>query len=115
MSMCATIEVFCPPMCCTSGMCGLSSDNELLLLSHALSWLEQQFGNAIAINRYVFNQEPQEFTHNEMVRKAMGARGGVRALPITLVNGQIVKQGSYPSRAELTTAIEDGSHQEAHT
>jgi len=106
MSQSATIEVFAPPMCCASGMCGPSIDDELVRFNATFAWLEREFGNAIAIQRVVPNQEPHKFMQNKTVMSAIRDGGGWSVLPITLVNGRIVKQGIYPSLQELTAALD---------
>jgi len=82
--------------------------------NQTLAWLEQRSGNAIAVHRYVLNQDRRKFVQNETVMSAMMTGGGWKVLPITMVNGQIVKQGSYPSLAELTAVLEGASHEEVH-
>lgn len=109
---CATIDAFVPPMRCASGMCGPGLYEELVRFNQTLAWLEQRSGNAIAVHRYVLNQDRRKFVQNETVMSAMRTGGGWKVLPITMINGQIVKQGSYPSLAELTAALEGASIEE---
>jgi len=109
-----TIEVFVPPMRCASGMCGLSWDEELVRFNQALTWLEQRSGNAIAASRYVLNQDRRQFLQNRTVRGAMRVAGGWKVLPITMINGQIVKQGGYPSWEELAAALTGAHRAEVH-
>ncbi len=101
-----TIEVFTPPMCCVSGMCGPDLYEELMRFNQALTHLERRVGNVIAVHRVVPNKEPHKFMENKTVVSAMKEGRGSSELPITIINGQIIKQGSYPSLRELTEACE---------
>ncbi len=55
------IEVFDPPMCCSSGVCGPEVDPKLVEFSAALKSLEQQ---GVTVTRYNMAQEPMVFAQN---------------------------------------------------
>lgn len=52
------VEVFDPPMCCSSGVCGPSVDPALARFSSDLHWLANQ---RIAVERHNLAQQPRAF------------------------------------------------------
>ena len=94
------LEVFDPPLCCPTGLCGPSVDPALVRFSADLAWLSEQ---GIGVERFNLAQQPQAFAANYRVAAEL-ARAGVAALPLVLCEGEVVAAGSYPSREELATA-----------
>ncbi len=92
-----SLEVFDPPMCCSTGVCGPTVDPALVRFSADLQWLAHQ---GIRVDRYNLGQQPQAFVANPLVKAALN-REGNRCLPLILVNGSVAVQGSYPPREEL--------------
>jgi arsenite methyltransferase len=92
-----TIEVFDPPMCCSTGVCGPVIDPVLPRFVADLHWLANQ---GVRVSRHNLSQEPQAFAANELVKAAL-ATGGNNCLPLILVNGQVVSKGIYPDRRRL--------------
>ena len=91
------LEVFDPPMCCASGVCGPKVDKKLVRFSTALEWLRAQ---GVLVERYNPAQQYDAFVKNAAVVKAINERG-TECLPLILVDGEIVSLGGYPDRAEL--------------
>lgn len=91
------VEVFDPPMCCSTGVCGPNVDSRLVKFAADLHWLANQ---KIAVERYNLAQQPQAFAASEIVRAALQKYGN-ECLPLILLNGAIVSRGRYPSRDEL--------------
>lgn len=91
------IEVFDPALCCSSGVCGVDVDQQLVDFSAAVEWARQQ---GAQIERFNLAQQPMAFAQNAVI-KAQLARWGDGALPVTLVAGELVLAGSYPSRDDL--------------
>ncbi len=94
------IEVFDPPMCCSSGVCGPEVDPKLIAFSADLKSLEQQ---GITVTRYNMAQEPMAFVQNDTVRNAL--QQDEKCLPLILLNGKIITKRTYPSGAMLAAAI----------
>ena len=90
------LEVFDPPMCCSTGICGPKVDKVLTRFAADLFWLKNQ---GVAVSRYNLAQQPLGFAENETVRAAMGEDDA--CLPLILVDGKIVSRGRYPERQEL--------------
>ncbi len=91
------LQVFDPPMCCSTGVCGPSVDPALVSFSSDLHWLANQ---RIAVERYNLAQQPQAFAANEIVKAALREFGN-ECLPLILLDGAILSKGCYPKRDEL--------------
>ena len=91
------VEVFDPPMCCSTGVCGPKVDPALVRFAADLHWLANQ---RIAVERYNLAQQPQAFAASAVVRNALQEHGN-GCLPLILLDGSIVSQGRYPARDEL--------------
>jgi len=91
------IDVFDPPMCCSTGVCGPVVDPALPRFAGDLSWLGQ---NGVEVARYNLAQEPLAFTLNPAVLELL-KDPGPDALPVVLVDGTVASQGRYPSREEM--------------
>lgn len=92
-----TIEVFDPPMCCSTGVCGPTIDPVLPRFVADLHWLANQ---GVRVSRHNLSQEPQAFIANEQVKAALTTEGN-NCLPLLVVNGQIATKGLYPDRKRL--------------
>lgn len=102
-----TIEIFDPPMCCASGVCGPTIDPALLDIHEAILKLKKEYDGQLSIERYLLSQQPARFMQQPDVITRLKA-DGVAVLPITLVNGRLVKERAYPSYAELQAWIAEG-------
>jgi Arsenical resistance operon protein ArsD len=91
------VEVFDPPMCCSTGVCGPQVDPALVRFAADLHWLANQ---RIAVERYNLAQQPQAFAASAVVKGALQEHGN-DCLPLILLDGSMVSQGRYPSREEL--------------
>ncbi len=102
-----TIEIFDPPMCCPTGLCGPTIDPALLDINEALLRLRKERGEQARVERYLLSQQGPKFMQNPSVF-ALLKEHGVQVLPVTTVNGQVVKKGAYPSYDELVQLISVG-------
>lgn len=92
-----SIQVFDPALCCSTGVCGVDVDQQLVSFAADVEWAKQQ---GAQIERFNLAQQPLAFAENAAV-KALLESGGPESLPVVLVEGQLVLAGRYPSRAEL--------------
>ncbi len=92
-----TIHVFDPALCCSTGVCGVDVDQQLVDFSADLEWATQ---NGAQIERFNLAQQPMAFAENPAA-KGFLERSGADALPLILVDGEIALAGRYPNRAEL--------------
>ena len=95
------LQVFDPPMCCSTGVCGPNPDPVLPRFAADLRWLVNQ---GVSVERYNLAQEPQAFAANETVKAALAMYGN-ECLPLLLVNDAIVSRGNYPTRKELARFV----------
>ncbi|MBW6409105.1 arsenite efflux transporter metallochaperone ArsD [Clostridium weizhouense] len=89
--------IFDPAMCCSTGVCGPSVNPELLRVATVLNTLKNK---GIMVERHNLTSNPQIFVTNKIINEILMIKG-VEALPIIMVNGKIVKMGSYPSNKEF--------------
>ena len=92
-----TIEVFDPALCCSSGVCGVDTDQALVAFAADVDWAKR---NGAQIERFNLAQQPLAFADNATV-KGFLERSGQEALPLILVDGDIALAGRYPNRTEL--------------
>lgn len=93
----ATIQVFDPALCCSTGVCGVEVDQQLVSFSADVDWAKQ---NGAQIERFNLAQQPLAFAENPIV-KGFLERSGQEALPLILVDGEVALAGRYPNRVEL--------------
>ncbi|WP_262965220.1 arsenite efflux transporter metallochaperone ArsD [Methylobacter psychrophilus] len=91
------IQVFDPALCCSTGVCGVDVDEQLVGFSADVDWAKQ---NGAQIERFNLAQQPLAFAENSIV-KGFLERSGAEALPLILVDGEVALAGRYPNRAEL--------------
>ncbi len=96
------VEIYNPPMCCPTGLCGPSPDPVLLDVNEMVQKLRAE---GVQVERYLLNAQPQAFLSNPEVYGLIRERQ-MAALPVTSVNGRIIKAGAYPSLAEVRQALE---------
>jgi hypothetical protein len=91
------LDVFDPPMCCSSGVCGPSVDPLLAAFAADVDWLAS---NGVSVSRYNLAQDPQAFVAHPLVNDML-QREGDACLPLVIMNGEVVGHGAYPRRHEL--------------
>ena len=101
----ATLKVFDPAMCCSTGVCGPQVDPVLVRFGTDVKWLQDQ---GVEVQRFNLSQSPAAFVENEQVKQALTEKGE-GALPLLLVDGQVVASGHYPERSQLSAALGLGS------
>lgn len=89
--------VYDPALCCSSGVCGVDADQELIQFSADLDWLKKQ---GIEVKRFNLAQEPMEFATNAQVKSFLEEQGADK-LPVILVGNEVKASATYPSRHEL--------------
>jgi hypothetical protein len=93
----ATLTVYDPALCCSTGVCGPDVDEALVRFAADVEWLKRQ---GVEVRRYNLGQEPGAFAASAVVRGAL-MREGVDCLPLLLLGEEVVASGVYPERAEL--------------
>ncbi len=97
----AAVEIFDPPLCCPTGMCGPTIDPVLLDVNEMIVTLQDE---GITVARYQMSTHAQAFARNGEVLKLLREKQ-LAALPISIVNGRIIKMGAYPTLPEMRAAL----------
>lgn len=93
-----------PPMCCPTGVCGPSVDGKLVTLVEQIAELEAKFPE-LTVERFMISTNPFKFRENADVFNMVKA-DGKGSLPITTVNGEIIKSSEYPTMEEMLKHLE---------
>ncbi|MBV2180593.1 MAG: arsenite efflux transporter metallochaperone ArsD [Castellaniella sp.] len=91
------IQIFDPALCCSTGVCGIEVDENLVKFAADVDWATQ---SGAQVERFNLAQQPLAFAENPTV-KGFLERSGQEALPLVLVNGEVALAGRYPNRSEL--------------
>jgi hypothetical protein len=96
-----TIEIYEPPLCCPTGVCGPAPDPALVSLQDTILKLKK---DGCVVERIAINQQPVRFMDNQLVKDIITAEGK-ESLPITLVDGKPMMKGRYPTYEELVKEV----------
>lgn len=84
-------------MCCSTGVCGPSPDEELMRVSSLVDKLNKSGAN---IHRYNLTNNTKEFVENKTINNLLSEKGE-DILPVVMVNGEVLMTGEYPSNEEF--------------
>lgn len=98
------LEIFDPPMCCSTGVCGPSVDPVLVQVSEALNMLKKNYADQVEVERHMMGKAVEPFQKHQQVMDAVKDKG-LKALPLTTVDGNIIKSGSYALYEEIIEAL----------
>jgi hypothetical protein len=90
------IQVYDPPMCCSTGICGTDIDPDLVNFA---AMLAQFRTGGVHVERFNLSQQPMAFAQNETV-KALMISEGTDVLPVILWDGNVHLKGRYPTKDE---------------
>lgn len=96
------MQIFEPAMCCPTGLCGVGVDPELLRISAVLNSLKK---NGMKVDRFNLTDAPMEFVNNQAINQFINEHG-VEQLPATVVDGEIVITGRYPTNKDLIDLLQ---------
>ena len=91
-----TIQVYDPPMCCSTGICGTDIDPDIVSFA---AMLAQLVSHGVKVERYNLGQQPMAFVENPAV-KAFLNKEGSDALPLIFWDGAEHLRGRYPTKEE---------------
>ena len=97
----ADVEFFDPPMCCPTGLCGPTLDQTLLDVNEMILALQRE---NLRVERYQMSSNPKAFLGNAEVMRLVREKE-MKALPITVVRGKVVKTGTYPRMDEVKAML----------
>lgn len=95
------MKIYEPAMCCSTGLCGVGVDPELLRISMAINNLGK---SGVIIDRYNLSSVPQAFINNKEVNEFIN-KNGVNGLPVTVLGDKIVIEGRYPTNEEISSLL----------
>ncbi|MEY4201706.1 MAG: hypothetical protein RLZZ265_3446 [Verrucomicrobiota bacterium] len=104
-----TIQVYDPPMCCSTGLCGNEIDPALVSFAALLTQLSQR---GVKVERYNLGQQPMAFIQNPAV-KALLDQEGVAVLPLLFVDGEMRLKGRYLTDDERQALSRDALGEKA--
>ncbi|MBK0867211.1 arsenite efflux transporter metallochaperone ArsD [Saccharopolyspora sp. HNM0986] len=93
----ASVEIYDPAMCCSTGVCGPSVDPALTQFAADVEWLDSA---GVEVHRFGLSSEPGQFVENGEVGALLKDKGE-EALPAVFVDGALRTSGRYPTRVEL--------------
>lgn len=85
------------PMCCSTGVCGPSPDEELMRVSSLVDKLTK---SGASIERYNLTNNTNEFVENKTINSLLEKKGE-DVLPVIIVDDEVVMTGKYPSNEEF--------------
>ena len=97
----ARVEIFDTPLCCPTGVCGPTVDQTLLDVNEMILALKAE---GVGVERYQMAGNPAAFLNNAEVMRLVHERQ-MGALPITVVQGHVIKAGAYPTLAEVKSHL----------
>ena len=95
------IEIYEPAMCCSTGLCGVSVDPELLRISTVLNTLQQR---GITVKRFNLSNAPMAFVNNKAVNEFVKLYGADK-LPVTVVDGRLLFPAAIPQIRNLPSGL----------
>jgi hypothetical protein len=90
------IQVYDPPMCCPTGVCGPAVDPALATFA---GFLQQMKERGAAVERFNLAQQPLAFVQHAAVRAFLDEKGA-GGLPLIFLDGTAVLEGRYPEPRE---------------
>ena len=89
-----SIQIYDPPMCCSSGVCGSEIDPSLVSFA---GFLDQMKSKGVKVEGFNLAQQPLAFIQNPEVKAFLDAEGA-EGLPLIFVNGKRAMAGGYPDQ-----------------
>lgn len=93
------IEIYEKALCCETGVCGTSVNAELLRITSLVAELKAK---GVIMERANLSTKPEQFIKNTLISGLIRERG-VEILPLTLIDGKVVKEKEYPTNVEIET------------
>ena len=104
-----TIQVYDPPMCCSTGLCGYEIVPALVSFAALLTQLSQR---GVKVERYNLGQQPMAFIQNPAVKTLLD-KEGVAVLPLLFVDGEMRLKGRYLTDDERQALSRDALGEKA--
>lgn len=95
------VRIYDPALCCSTGLCGPEPDPVQLAVNETIMALAKQ---GVGVERFNLSRQLKDFAANKEVTELLRANGK-KILPVTLIDGKVVKTGAYLSYVELCAAL----------
>ena len=96
------MSIYEPAMCCSTGLCGVGVDPELLRISTVINALSK---HGIEVERHNLTSAPMEFVTNTAINQLINEKG-IDELPATVLDDRIVITGRYPTNEEIAKMLD---------
>ncbi len=96
--------IFDGPQCCPTGVCGPNPDKVLIEFNETLKKLGEKY-KGLKITRASMSFNVQLFMQTPEIRDLV-KKNGPSILPVTTIDGKVVKKQQYPKYDELTQLLE---------
>ncbi len=95
--MSKSVIIYESTKCCSGGACGCNADKSIADFQDALDILRDM---DVEVVRYSLMGNPKNFRENPEIVRIMQEQQA-KALPITTIDGRVIRVGGYPSIDEL--------------
>src|SRR5699024_682367 len=92
----------------STGVCGPSVDEDLLRITGVMKQVKEE--DDVMMVRYNLASNPNSFVRNQNVIDTM-QNEGQDSLPITVLDGEIVRAGAYPTNEEIADWLDVSSQE----
>ena len=99
------INIFDPPMCCSSGICGPTIDPALIQINETVNKLKKEYPE-VEITRHMFGRDVKAYQENPQILEYI-KKQGTDKLPLAIANGEIIKVKGYPTYMELKKYLDE--------
>ena len=97
------LTIFEGPICCPTGVCGPTTDSMMIEFNETLKKLGEAY-KGLKITRASMSFNVALFMQTPLIRELVKEKG-VGILPVTVIDGKIVKEKGYPKYAELVKLL----------
>lgn len=94
--------IYDPAMCCETGVCGPNVDKNLMRVATLIHRLKK---NNVIIERHNLATDPGSYVTDRTIN-ALLMEHGPEILPVTVVDGEVVRTGEYLSNNEFIELLE---------
>jgi ubiquinone/menaquinone biosynthesis C-methylase UbiE len=95
------ITILDPAMCCSTGVCGVDVDEELVLTAANVKWLKSL---GYHVQRHNISNDAAAFKNFPAAIDKL-RKEGADSLPYIFINDKLVMQGNYPKRSDWESWI----------
>lgn len=95
-----TVEIYDDGPIYEEALSGPCPDPSLIILDQEIRRLYREFGGGLRLTRHWLGHEPTAYREHPLAAALLRERGP-SVLPITIVDGRVLRAGAYPSLGEI--------------